>query len=336
MRIISDLACRPGWEDVVRTRLAFTVVELLVSITIVGVLLSLSLAGVLYARESARKMSCSHHLRQISIASENYTSTHGVFASGGLVGLRYLSPLLEGQPGALLWNTQGYDSCNTGACPPEEGGWQRPPVYLCPSDPWTGQSARGASYRFCSGLSDVFVPVGISDGVGFADNNLRYQVRPAHVTDGLAFTALVSEQLLGYRDIAQEDNSIPTMDIAAREPLRYHWAINKVRDLTTEFALWESDCLRDPIDVRHHHGASVYSHRRSTYTHTQRPNRRSCFNATEQGAAGPVVPATSLHHGGVNVAFADGHGRFMADHIDLMVWRALGTRASQEQVSFTD
>jgi prepilin-type processing-associated H-X9-DG protein/prepilin-type N-terminal cleavage/methylation domain-containing protein len=53
-------------------RSAFTVLELLVAIAIVGVLASLLLPAVMYARESARRLSCTSHLHEIGIAIHNF------------------------------------------------------------------------------------------------------------------------------------------------------------------------------------------------------------------------------------------------------------------------
>jgi prepilin-type N-terminal cleavage/methylation domain-containing protein len=59
------------------TRQAFTVVELLVVIAIIGVLMALLLPAVNYAREMARKATCSNNIRQFGLAAQSFESAKG-------------------------------------------------------------------------------------------------------------------------------------------------------------------------------------------------------------------------------------------------------------------
>lgn len=71
-------ARRTGADD----RRGFTLVELLVVIAIIGVLVGLLLPAVQAAREAARRMECSNHLRQLGLAMQNYHANFQRFPSG--------------------------------------------------------------------------------------------------------------------------------------------------------------------------------------------------------------------------------------------------------------
>jgi len=66
-------------------RHGFTLVELLVVIAVIGVLVGLLLPAVQAAREAARRMQCSNHLRQLSLATLNYEATYKRFPMAGAV-----------------------------------------------------------------------------------------------------------------------------------------------------------------------------------------------------------------------------------------------------------
>ena len=74
-----------------------------------------------------------------------------------------------------------------------------------------------------------------------------------------------------------------------------------------------------------------------SYSHTQTPNRLSCWyndiNGRPWSGVASVVAAASRHPGGVNNAFADGSVRFIKSSVSYQTWAALGTRAGGEVVS---
>jgi prepilin-type N-terminal cleavage/methylation domain-containing protein/prepilin-type processing-associated H-X9-DG protein len=81
------------------------------------------------------------------------------------------------------------------------------------------------------------------------------------------------------------------------------------------------------------------------YSHTQTPNRRSCYwfnvNSYPQqsswqdyaGGTQTMVAASSNHPGGVNVLFADGSVKFIKNTVNYVPWYAIATVAGGEVVS---
>jgi prepilin-type N-terminal cleavage/methylation domain-containing protein len=63
-----------GWIDSVTARRGFSLVELLVVMAVIAILAALLLPAVQAGRESARRTTCQHHLRQLAMAVLNHES----------------------------------------------------------------------------------------------------------------------------------------------------------------------------------------------------------------------------------------------------------------------
>jgi len=70
-------------QAVLRRGRGFTLVELLVVIAIIGILIALLLPAIQAARESARRMTCRNHLKQLSLACLSHELSQKYFPSGG-------------------------------------------------------------------------------------------------------------------------------------------------------------------------------------------------------------------------------------------------------------
>jgi prepilin-type N-terminal cleavage/methylation domain-containing protein/prepilin-type processing-associated H-X9-DG protein len=74
-----------------------------------------------------------------------------------------------------------------------------------------------------------------------------------------------------------------------------------------------------------------------SYSHTQTPNRRSCWYSDVGGrpwsGAASVVAASSRHPGGANTGFCDGSVKFIKSSVAFNIWQGLGTRNGGEVIS---
>ncbi len=312
----------------------FTVVELLASVAIAALLMSLLGAAIMATRESARRMQCLSHLKQIGIATHSYEGLHGKLPCSGTLAFRYLVDGLEGRAGSWF-TSSSIDPCMNGPCP-EIGDWKRPPVYLCPSDPLTSQTRRAVSYRFSFGLESIGGERGVSDGFGWADFYVVRMISFRDVLDGLSTTAMTSEQLLAA-DVAARTPSDAFLSlepgVAARDSLRYHWEIPTAFALPTGLDALIAACDTQFTVPQSHFGGGWFNERVRGYDHVRTPNTRSCYNPNQTAnvlRVGALSPPTSLHKGGVNLLMCDGSARFVSNGIDSRVWRASGTRSGSE------
>ena len=165
---------------------AFTLVELLVVIAIIGMLIALLLPAIQAAREAARRMQCSNHLKQLGIATHNFSDIYNLLPSssrsplaldilnnarGGMptsgnfwggdawrswVGWApLLCPFMEQTAAWNSYSEHGSDIANDHPFPwleatPDDIRYMSISTLLCPSDPEKNNKFRGSgrlSYR---------------------------------------------------------------------------------------------------------------------------------------------------------------------------------------------
>lgn len=294
-------------------RRGFTLVELLVVIAIIGILVALLLPAVQQAREAARRMQCSNHLKQWGLAMHNYESANGVFPAGTTRGPS-ATTTSDGSAGAngvnrrqtfvvSLWpyfeqqaladaydfDYSFYAPVNRTAVMAQVG------MYFCPSDRkayWKGDQyhrsrgnyvvnwGNGRYQQDDSGyLRSVFGP---NRWTSFGD-----------IKDGTSNTVFMSELLVSTKD---EDfdfrGDFMNDDISCAQFMTFNTPNSGVD-----------------------HTVCVDLQRPGPCTSTQNPTR---------------VSARSNHTGGVMILLGDGSVRFSNSSVDVNVWRAAGTMAGSE------
>jgi prepilin-type N-terminal cleavage/methylation domain-containing protein/prepilin-type processing-associated H-X9-DG protein len=285
----------------------FTMIELLVVIAIIGILAALLLPAVQAARESARRAHCAGNLHQMGIALNNHVS-QGRGVPGRLSG--FLREIEQ----TSLANLPRDTSTSTPA-----GQTARSTTiaaFLCPSDRTLTSQAGGTNYAG-------------NGGVGFdPSGRLRNGAFGASVrdfADGLSNTAAISEWVRGdgdpqVRDPKRSVFATPQQLVNQADLGRFG---AQCHGLSLQSAVLER--LGKGMDwTRSGFGYSLYNHVLGINDHT-------CTNGglVDQGA----WTAGSLHPGGANILFADGHVVFVKDSIALATWRAVGTRSGGEAVS---
>ena len=190
-------------------------------------------------------------------------------------------------------------------------------VFVCPSDPESLVAEGNFNYLF-NGGSRVS-PTAATASQDCLDDGLK----PRDVTDGMSNTALLAERLFSigkqqYRGLMQ--------NLPDRDDRRYTWYLPRRVGSTPDEAEFVDLCRDERVGVLGPMNAygTPFGTLAQPYTHVLPPNSVGCYNHVaghnlDVIGGGHGVTATSLHPGGVNLSFGDGHGTFVSDSIDLSV-----------------
>ncbi len=287
----------------------FTLVELLVVIAIIGILIALLLPAVQAAREAARRMQCSNNLKQLSLGLHNYHDVNKQFpqsSNGGAGMASYLCRLLPFIEQQNLFEEVVFDSNNYRYTDNFDVARVKVETFLCPSGPQE-ESVRGAEDGcYTTHYYGNAGPVGINP---FTDEEYsRDRGREGngnfgeYATEGI----FLLRSTLDFGDILDgTSNTIGIGEISWQDyPFYRAWTrglfwYNGVALISTKNHRWPINAGKDT-------------------TLTMR------FNNAGYG---------SEHPGGANFGVMDGSVRFLAETIDMNVYRPLTSRAGGEPVS---
>lgn len=309
-------------------RTGFTLVELLVVIAIIGVMVGLLLPAVQSAREAARRMQCSNHLKQMGLALHNYESTYKMFPPGrtaqGISIHAAILPFLEQAAAAQLVDpTVAWNHVNNTAATKAFI-----PSFNCPSDAqsplpmgWAGTTYRANQG---SGILWGLPPTNPADpNFGMPEPNgvfyLTKQLAFRDILDGTSHTAAFSEHNQG--DFSN----------AISSPSDTFWP--QTNPHTADEAYQQCEAI-DVTDLMYQRVSDIGApwvygyHSTTVYMHVAPPNRRSCMYPPGRIS----TTANSNHVGGVLVCRCDGSVVFVSENVNLDIWRAAGTRANSESV----
>ncbi|TWT32818.1 DUF1559 family PulG-like putative transporter [Blastopirellula retiformator] len=309
----------------------FTLVELLVVIAIIGVLIALLLPAVQQAREAARRMTCSNHMKQLGLALHNYHDTNLVFPPGVLAdglndGLNSFPTNMSWMPMILPFIEQGplhdqlspYMKTRSSSSFPTALFDTPIETLMCPSDPNRGQTGEvhnsgnadpppdyddgfHGNYLLCHGSEEI------TTTTDNAASGMFYYLSKhdfSSVTDGTSNTVFAAEILLAPSNIAGK------------------------RDWRGRY-------------YRAEHLSSILSTLLPPNT-TASDKMRTCEGAPANPIYAPctqstntqVIYARSQHPGGAMTMFGDASVRFVPETIDTITWNRLGTRAGGEVTDF--
>ncbi|UUO04681.1 DUF1559 domain-containing protein [Blastopirellula sp. J2-11] len=323
-------------------RFGFTLVELLVVIAIIGVLIALLLPAVQQARESARRLQCKNHMKQLGLAVHNYHDTYGVLPPAAMgpdeASNRYsafvrLLPFFE--------QSAAYDviAANPQA-PWGAGGGNGVEISLlkCPTAPLVPNKNNLPYTNYVLNVGDVAWNIHEEGSVrGLFGGPFIFAFRD--VLDGLSNTAMMSEALPWEDDgngrTANGFGAVSRTDTQNPVACKAKWINNQFTDYSATTA---ADRDRAPGGRWSDGIAGVIS-----FNTILGPNSAVCADAAgKQG----VLPPKSMHPGGVTLLLGDASVRFISENIDagnvvassrngpskFGAWGALGTRDQGEVV----
>jgi prepilin-type N-terminal cleavage/methylation domain-containing protein/prepilin-type processing-associated H-X9-DG protein len=325
-----------------RRRSAFTLIELLVVIAIIAILIGLLLPAVQKVREAAARMKCQNNLKQIGLAIHNYEGVYGQFPPAttrvepdtwmhGPTWWVYILPYIEQDNPykRIVFSRQTFwfGDSDPGRTV-NKTIWHLVPfsIMQCPSSPLPQFSNNTASndtgyqepYYTCILGSDDHPTTDpspsqqrgpVSDGGVIV---LRGGVRHGGITDGTSSTLMVGETSDWGVDGAGVNQDIRTSNRRGFHMGTSH--VGKPAGLGSMTPPGGTSCT-------HANCQRCYN-----TTTIALPINAKRFVFRTHGELSCTRPIQSVHTGGANVLYADGHVGFLQETVPLQTLKNLANR----------
>lgn len=311
-------------------RRAFTLVELLVVISIIGMLMALILPAVQKAKEVARQAQCLNNMAvNLAKAHLQFATTNGRFCGWqNSIGqdnkevswVVPLFPFIDRQDLANAWVTRNYLVDNTNTNPVSA---LHPNTYIelliCPTNPPVDEKTSPLSY--------VVNAAAASDTAIVCSNQFDVTTcsSPEKSQNGIFFDQHASAPL-GYN--SKVCRSITMQYLAANDGASRTVMLSENVQLVTTWYTYQGN-----NNARQYVGMIWYPDAGTTATAYHRINFGKSVPANgDMNFARP----SSYHAQGVNMAFCDGHGKFVSESINYNVHKQLMSSASSKVVTADD
>jgi len=354
------------------SRRGFTLIELLVVIAIIAVLIALLLPAVQAAREAARRAQCSNNLKQIGLAIHNYIDRVNLFVPGisaqpagdtwawdaGLSWRAMILPELEQTTIYNSFNMMLKESTGGSNLAWATAWYTRIGAFACPSDGNnTGFTPYGPTGTY-SILTPPPNPSGGATGVPTTNYNMsfgdNYAVLPLSGANpwetAPPFTIGIPRR--GFDGFWGPSNmstyGLATLSIVDNGTMR---GFSDYRTTGTASVQSVTDGMSNTILVgevlpSQDNNNEMYGHTGlasgttipiNFYTGLSNTGSNPCGGFGTCNFACRESYATrgfkSLHPGGANFTFADGHVQFLKASVNPATYNALGSRAGGEVIS---
>lgn len=325
--------------------LGLSIIEVLVVIGIIGLLAALLLPALQASRGSSSRLHCANNLRQIGLALHGYAEIHGYFPSinapslnapispPNVLSAHSYSPLVRMLP--QLEQSTLFDQINFAFIPTFSASLavndtvmsQRVGLFVCPSDPSASPAGYGrVNYRFNHGPTPVHSPWPERPLSFSGPFTVHKFYRPSDFSRGLS-------QVVGVSERTQGDW---TKGVFSRGDYRLpHPQVTNLDESDADAMIRLCESLpNDDHESRSGEAWFLGGNHFTTYNHVNVPNAEvpdcSHDDVTEgihnRTLHAGQFSARSHHSGGVNTLRMDGHLEFVADGIDLTLWRQLAQR----------